>query len=47
VAGVDYATLWQVEQYPSAIANNFDNQFVSALLGRQLLNKANDAKGTE
>ncbi len=40
VAGVDYATSWQVGQYPSAIVNNFDNQFVSALLGQQPLKQA-------
>nr|WP_138498408.1 ABC transporter substrate-binding protein [Nostoc sp. PA-18-2419] len=40
VAGVDSATLWQVGQYPGAIMNNFDNQFVSALLGQQPLKQA-------
>ncbi|MBE9208360.1 ABC transporter substrate-binding protein [Nostoc sp. LEGE 06077] len=40
VAGVSYATPWQVGQYPQAIMNNFDNQFVSALLGQQTLNQA-------
>jgi multiple sugar transport system substrate-binding protein len=40
VAGVDYATSWQVGKYPSAIVNNFDNQFVSALLGQQPLKQA-------
>ncbi|ODG96834.1 hypothetical protein A4S05_16460 [Nostoc sp. KVJ20] len=40
VAGVNYATPWQVGQYPSAIMNNFDNQFVSALLGQQPLKQA-------
>ncbi|MEH1999587.1 MAG: ABC transporter substrate-binding protein [Nostoc sp.] len=40
VAGVNYATPWQVGQYPSAIVNNFDNQFVSALLGQQPLKQA-------
>jgi multiple sugar transport system substrate-binding protein len=40
VAGVKYATLWQVGQYPGAIVNNFDNQFVSALLGQQSLKQA-------
>ena len=40
VAGVDYATPWQVGQYPAAIVNNFDNQFVSALLGQQPLKQA-------
>ncbi|WP_414563418.1 MULTISPECIES: ABC transporter substrate-binding protein [unclassified Anabaena] len=40
VAGVDYATPWQVGQYPGAISNNFDNQFISALLGQQSLQSA-------
>ncbi|MEH2179595.1 ABC transporter substrate-binding protein [Nostoc sp.] len=40
VAGVDYATPWQVGQYPAAIMNNFDNQFVSALLRQQPLKQA-------
>ncbi|MEH2406053.1 ABC transporter substrate-binding protein [Nostoc sp.] len=40
VAGVNYATPWQVGQYPGAIGNNFDNQFVSALLGQQPLDQA-------
>jgi len=40
VAGVDYATSWQVGKYSSAIVNNFDNQFVSALLGQQPLKQA-------
>ncbi len=40
VAGIDYATPWQVGKYPAAIVNNFDNQFVSALLGQQPLQQA-------
>ncbi len=40
VAGVDYATKWQLGKYPGAIANNFDNQFLSALLGQQSLKSA-------
>ncbi|RCJ35375.1 sugar transporter [Nostoc minutum NIES-26] len=40
VAGVDYATPWQVGKYPAAIVNNFDNQFISALLGQQPLKQA-------
>ncbi|MCM2405764.1 ABC transporter substrate-binding protein [Anabaena sp. CCAP 1446/1C] len=40
VAGVNYATPWQVGEYPAAIVNNFDNQFLSALLGEQPLNQA-------
>nr|WP_208492263.1 ABC transporter substrate-binding protein [aff. Roholtiella sp. LEGE 12411] len=40
VAGVNYATSWQLGKYPAAIMNNFDNQFVSALLGQQPLKQA-------
>ncbi len=40
VAGVDYATPWQVGKYPAVIVNNFENQFVSALLGQQPLKQA-------
>ncbi|MBW4592300.1 MAG: ABC transporter substrate-binding protein [Brasilonema angustatum HA4187-MV1] len=40
VAGVNYAIPWQVGEYPAAIVNNFDNQFVSALLGQQPLQQA-------
>ncbi|MBD2438202.1 ABC transporter substrate-binding protein [Nostoc sp. FACHB-110] len=40
LAGVSYATPWQVGKYPAAIVNNFDNQFVSAFLGQQTLNQA-------
>ncbi|QLE55334.1 ABC transporter substrate-binding protein [Nostoc sp. TCL26-01] len=40
VAGVTYATPWQVGKYPAPIVNNFDNQFVSALLGQQPLKQA-------
>ncbi len=40
VAGVNYATPWQAGQYPAAIMNNFDNQFISALLGQQPLKQA-------
>ncbi|MBC1238768.1 ABC transporter substrate-binding protein [Nostoc sp. 2RC] len=40
VAGVDYATPWQVGKYPGAIVNNFENQFISALLGQQSLKQA-------
>lgn len=40
VAGVNYATPWQVGKYPNAIVNNFDNQFVSAMLGEQPLKQA-------
>ncbi|GAX35455.1 ABC transporter substrate-binding protein [Nodularia sp. NIES-3585] len=40
VAGIDYATMWQLGKYPGAIADNFDNQFMSALLGQQPLKSA-------
>ncbi|MBW4513306.1 MAG: ABC transporter substrate-binding protein [Scytonematopsis contorta HA4267-MV1] len=40
VAGVGYATPWQIGKYPAAIMNNFDNQFVSAMLGQQPLPQA-------
>jgi multiple sugar transport system substrate-binding protein len=37
LAGVSYATPWQVGQFPTAIMNNFNNQYLSALLGQQPL----------
>jgi multiple sugar transport system substrate-binding protein len=40
LAGVSYATPWQVGQYPAAIVNNFNNQYLSALLGQQPLEEA-------
>ncbi|MEC4813816.1 MAG: ABC transporter substrate-binding protein [Scytonema sp. PMC 1069.18] len=40
VAGVNYGTPWQLGKYPAPIMNNFDNQFVSALLGQQPLKQA-------
>jgi multiple sugar transport system substrate-binding protein len=40
LAGVNYATMWQLGEYPAAIADNFDNQFLSALLGQQSLQSA-------
>ncbi|HIK03402.1 MAG TPA: ABC transporter substrate-binding protein [Trichormus sp. M33_DOE_039] len=40
VSGVNYATPWQVGKHPAAIINNFDNQFISALLGQQPLKQA-------
>lgn len=40
VAGVNYGTPWQVGKFPAAIMNNFDNQFISALLGEQSLVQA-------
>ncbi len=40
IAGVNYAIPWQVGKYPAVIVNNFDNQFVSAILGQQPLKQA-------
>jgi multiple sugar transport system substrate-binding protein len=40
VAGVSYATPWQIGQYPAAVMNSFNNQFVSAMLGQQTLKEA-------
>lgn len=40
VAGVNYGTPWQLGKYPAAIINNFDNQFISVLLGQQPLKQA-------
>ncbi len=40
VAGVEYATPWQAGAHPAAVVNNFDNQFISALLGEQPLPQA-------
>jgi multiple sugar transport system substrate-binding protein len=40
VAGVDYAIPWQIGKYSAPIVNNFENQFTSAILGQQSLEKA-------
>jgi multiple sugar transport system substrate-binding protein len=40
VAGVSYGTPWQVGEHSAAILNNFNNQFLSALLGEQPLSQA-------
>lgn len=40
LAGVSYAMPWQAGKYPAAIMDNFDNQFISALLGQQALQQA-------
>lgn len=40
VAGVKYATPWQIGKYPTAVSNAFNNQFLSALLGQQPLKQA-------
>lgn len=37
VAGLQYATPWQIGQYPTPIVNAFNNQFISVLLGQQPL----------
>ena len=40
VAGVNYAIPWQIGKYSAPIINNFENQFTSAILGQQPLEKA-------
>jgi multiple sugar transport system substrate-binding protein len=40
IAGVSYATPWQLGQYPTPIMNSFNNQFLSALLGEHPLDIA-------
>lgn len=40
VAGVKYATPWQLGTLPAPILNSFNNQFLSALLGEQPLQEA-------
>ncbi len=40
LAGVDYATPWQIGKYPAPIVNNFENQFTSAILAQQPLKQA-------
>lgn len=40
IAGAGYATVWQVDKNLPTIANNFNNQFISALLGEQTLANA-------
>ena len=37
IAGADYATIWQVGENLPIILNNFNNQFISAMLGEQSL----------
>lgn len=47
IAGVAYANLWQLDENLPTIANNFNNQFISALLGEQTLaNAMNKAQQT-
>jgi multiple sugar transport system substrate-binding protein len=40
LAGVSYGTPWEIGQYPAAIVNHFNNQYLSALLGQQDLREA-------
>jgi multiple sugar transport system substrate-binding protein len=40
IAGINYATPWQAGIYGATIVSNFDNQFLSALLGQQSLEQA-------
>lgn len=40
IAGASYATIWQAGEYLPLILNNFNNQFISAMLGEQSLTNA-------
>ena len=40
IAGATYATIWQAGETLPTILTNFDNQFVSALIGQQSLKDA-------
>ena len=40
VAGANYATIWQAGEHLPLIVNNFNNQFVSAIIGEQSLESA-------
>lgn len=40
IAGAGYATIWQAGEYLPLILNNFNNQFISAMLGEQPLANA-------
>lgn len=40
VAGASYATIWQARENLPIILNNFNNQFISAMLGEQPLSVA-------
>ena len=47
IAGAAYATVWQVDKHLPTISNNFNNQFISAMLGNQTLASAmNKAQST-
>jgi multiple sugar transport system substrate-binding protein len=40
LAGVSYATPWQIGRYPAAVMNSFNNQFIGAMLGQKPLQAA-------
>lgn len=40
IAGAGYATIWQAGEYLPLIVNNFNNQFISAIIGEQTLKTA-------
>lgn len=40
ITGAAYATVWQLDKNLPIILNNFNNQFISALLGEQSLKNA-------
>ena len=40
ITGASYATIWQAGKNPPPILNNFNNQFISAMLGEQPLTVA-------
>ncbi|HEY9828893.1 MAG TPA: extracellular solute-binding protein, partial [Stenomitos sp.] len=47
IAGVAYATPWQLGRYPTPIMTSFNNQFLSALLGEQPLDLALERAQTD
>ena len=40
IAGASYATIWQAGENLPIILNNFNNQFISAMIGEQSLSAA-------
>lgn len=47
IVGANYATIWQLDKNLQTISNNFNNQFISAILGKQTLATAmNKAQST-
>jgi multiple sugar transport system substrate-binding protein len=40
IAGAEYATIWQLNENLPIIMNNFNNQFISAIIGEQSLDSA-------